>query len=250
MVKARVVEQASQQGASFNERELGFKNFIEFVRTVPEIAIQQRPGSDMILAPKGAEETLSAYAHRLPRVRRDFFRAFIEFPVPDTCRIYDPVQDKVIYEPAGGKRNGIPIEPIKKDTQVEWRREFAAEQPDEVNTVLTAALGSPHGSPFTEFARRLREHPLVARSWNRYLQKRITDCVASWADANKVSSDLWQVAADDFLAGSPTTGTDLRPRGTSQRTELYNFFDSLPLEDLLKLRVPLELVLKAAREKR
>jgi hypothetical protein len=41
-----------------------------------------------------------------------------------------------------------------------------------------------------------------------------------------------------------------KPQSIGQRAELYNFFDSLPLEDLLKLRVPLELVLKATRDKR
>ena len=34
-----------------------------------------------------------------------------------------------------------------------------------------------------------------------------------------------------------------------QRAELYNLFDSLPLEDLLQLRVPLGWVLKVIRDK-
>jgi len=38
-----------------------------------------------------------------------------------------------------------------------------------------------------------------------------------------------------------------KPQNVSQRAELYNFFDQLPIEDLLQLRVPLEWVLKVTR---
>ena len=79
-VKAQMLVEAQQDGALFNERELGFKRFIEFVRTIPEIAIQGRSGSDVLLAPATATELLSAYASPLPRLRRDFWRAFFEFP--------------------------------------------------------------------------------------------------------------------------------------------------------------------------
>ena len=73
----------------------------------------------MLLAPARAADTLSAYAQPLPRLRRDFWRAFIEFPVPNTVRLYDPVerQDLLRKRPIGA-RNGINIEPVsrKKDS--------------------------------------------------------------------------------------------------------------------------------------
>jgi hypothetical protein len=97
LVKARLISEASSIDATFNESELGFKNFSEFVKTVPDVAVQIRLGSDMLLAPATAGETLSAYARPLPRLRRDFWRAFIEFPVPYTVRLYDRDEDKIFY---------------------------------------------------------------------------------------------------------------------------------------------------------
>ena len=84
LVKAQLLSEAASQDATFNENELGLRNFLEFVKTVPEIAIQIRIGSDMLLAPATAADTLAAYARPLPRLRRDFWRAFIEFPVPSS----------------------------------------------------------------------------------------------------------------------------------------------------------------------
>jgi hypothetical protein len=96
MVKAQVVSEAARSGSFFNEREYSYKNFIEFVKTLPEIAVQIRIGSDMLLAPATAGDLLSAYARPLPRLRRDFWRAFIEFPIPNTVRRYDTDEDKIL----------------------------------------------------------------------------------------------------------------------------------------------------------
>src|SRR5579859_6390653 len=112
LVKARMIREADQEGLSFSERALGFKNFVDFVRSTPAVGLQIRPGSDMLLAPSTASETLSAYAQPLPRLRRDFWRAFIEFPVPNTMRLYDEMEDKIFYVSANSGRKGVPIEPI------------------------------------------------------------------------------------------------------------------------------------------
>src|SRR5579863_9304491 len=97
-VKAQMLAEAQQDGTTFSERELGFRKFIEFVHTVPDIAIQGRSGSDILLAPGTATERLAAYAPPLPRLRRDFWRAFIEFPVENTVRLYDPDEDQILHE--------------------------------------------------------------------------------------------------------------------------------------------------------
>lgn len=106
LVKAQIVREANQLGESFSERELGFKGFVDFVKTSPEIGLQIRIGSDMLLAPSSATETLAAYAHPPSRLRRDFWRAFIEFPVLNTVRLYDETEDKILYENAATDRKG------------------------------------------------------------------------------------------------------------------------------------------------
>jgi len=250
LVKAQIVREAERQGASFSERELGFKSFVDFVRATPGIGLQIRFGSDMLLAPSSATEILSAYAHPLPRLRRDFWRAFIEFPVPNTIRLYDEAEDKILYEDATTQRRGVLIESVPRETQIQWRREFAAEQPDTIKAALISALDGTGTASFNEFARRLRENPPAMRAWNQYLQKHIVDQVAAWAAAHNIFPDRWQGSAAHARHDGSMAGEVSKPQSIGQRAELYNFFDSLPLEDLLKLRVPLELVLKATRDKR
>ncbi|HWD00837.1 MAG TPA: hypothetical protein VG456_28975 [Candidatus Sulfopaludibacter sp.] len=248
LVKASLVSAASANGFTFNERDLGCKNFLDFVRGTPGVAVQIRIGSDMLLAPDSAEEMLSAFARPLPRLRRDFWRAFIEFEVPETIRLYDVSEDKIYYESLPTSRKGILIDPVSRELQLKWRASFAEEQPDNVKGDLLASLNGNGTAIFNEFARQLRKNPSVLYAWNRYLQKQITDHVAKWAEENHVSEERWRGASLNGLAeASPDTG---RPQSISQRAELYNFFDSLPLEDLLQLRVPLEWVLKVTRERK
>lgn len=250
-VKMQMLAEAQRDGLVFSERELGFKRFVEFVRTIPEIAIQGRSGSDILLAPATATELLAAYASPLPRLRRDFWRAFIEFPVENTVRLYDPGEDKIFYEEATSQRQGVLIEPLPRDTQLQWRVSFAEEQPEVTKQDLLAALQGVGTAVFNAFARRLRENPSVMRAWNRYLQKRITDCVATWARANEIPEERWLAGVQGIqILRSISDAAPSKPQSISQRAELYNFFDRLPIEDLLQLRVPLEWVLKVTRANR
>jgi hypothetical protein len=245
-----MVADASRIGATFSERDLGFGSFLEFVKAVPDVAVQVRIGSDMLLAPATAGETLSAYAYPLPRLRRDFWRAFIEFPIPDTVRLYDPGEDKVFYENIPTQRNGITIEPVSRETQLQWRRAFSDAQAENVKGDLLASLVGTGTATFNAFARCLREKPSVLHAWNRYLQKQITDHVAAWAASQDVPEERWRGDRVRANSSSACDGALAKPQSISQRAELYNFFDSLPLDDLLQLRVPLEWILKVTRERK
>ena len=250
LVKAQIIRQANEQGQTFSERELDFRSFVDFVKATPGISLQIRIGSDMLLAPSSAAATLSAYAHPLPRLRRDFWRAFIEFPVPGTVRLYDESEDRILHEDAATERKGVPLEPVPRETQIQWRRQFAEEQPENVKGTLLSALSGTSNSLFNDFARRLRENPHVMQAWNRYLQKLVTDQVSAWAIAHNIPPERWSGGPTRTrIDGSPAE-TVPKTQSISQRAELYNFFDSLPIEDLLQLRVPLEWVLKVTRDSR
>lgn len=247
-IKAQMLIDAKEAGSEFSESALGFRKFIDFIRTIPDVAIQGRSGSDILLAPVTAGELLAAYASPLPRLRRDFWRAFIEFPVETVVRRYDADEDKIVHVETGAQRSGIEITPVPRETQLQWRRTFAGEQPESVRVSLLAALNATGIAVFNEFSRRLRENPSVMRAWNRFLQKQITDHVASWAAKYGVPEERWLAPAHGiqfFRADGETTSA--KPQNISQRAELYNFFDQLPIEDLLELRVPLGWVLKVTR---
>jgi hypothetical protein len=247
-VKAQMLTDAKEAGSEFSEHSLGFRKFMDFIRSVPDVAIQGRSGSDILLAPSSAGDLLAAYADPLPRLRRDFWRAFVEFPVDGVVRLYDPNEDKVVHLEAGIQRAGIEIEPIARTAQLQWRRTFSDEQPETVKDSLLAALNGTGTAVFNEFSRRLRENPPVMRAWNRYLQKQVTDYVATWANKHGVAEERWIAPSHSiqFFRADGEAGS-AKPRNISQRADLYNFFDQLPLDDLLGLRVPLEWVLKVTR---
>jgi hypothetical protein len=201
----------------------------------------------MLLAPSTAGDLLYAYAVPF----RECDVTFSERS--SSSRSLTPsgftIQSRTILtdnEPS--TRKGIVIEPIAREVQVEWRRNFAQEQPDPVRGTLLAALDGVGTAVFNEFARRLRENPSVMHTWNRYLQKQVTDRVAQWAAANGVSEDRWCSGisrSDDVSSREPMP---TKTHSIGQRAELYNFLDSVPIEDLLQLRVPLDWVLKVTRE--
>lgn len=248
LVKAQLTVEAAANGSIFDERALGYRSFLYFVKETPGMAIQIRPGSDVLLAPATAEDILSAYAAPLPRLRRDFWRAFIEFPISGTSRVYDPLEDKIFYESIPTTRKGIPIEPVARQDQISWRRSFAEEQADPSRQALLDSLGGTGTSIFNEFARRLRENPPLMQAWNRYLQKKITDYVSDWAVSNGVPKDRWSSGTPPVYDRTSREAAE-KTHSVSQRSELYNFFDLLPIEDLLQLRVPLGWVLRTTRDK-
>ena len=245
VVKAQLIREAVNQSSSFDEKGLGFRGFLDFAKATHGVTVQLRPGSDVLLAPSDVGEPLLAYAHPLPRIRRDFWRAFIEFPVEGAVRLYDATEDKIFYENDPTHRPGVIIEPISRETQLSWRRQFAEGQTTEKRDELISVLARSGNAPFNDFARHLRENPLVMKVWNRYLQKLLTDHVAAWALAHNISPERWS-------AGTSSNGRvdqDSATPSLGQRAELYNFFDNLPIENLLELRVPLAWLLKATRDK-
>ncbi len=249
LVKAQLLTAAQSAGSVFSERELGFANFLDYVKTAPGIAIQIRPGSDMLLVPSSATDTLSAYSVPLPRIRRDFWRAFIAFPVANTVRIYEPDEDKVFYESASTSRKGVVIDPVSREEHVAWRKTFSEEQPEPTRSDLLTSIGHSGPSVFTEFARRLRENPVIMHAWNRFLQKKITDRVSEWGKTNGVAEDRWCGGISNISEVSAMDRRTFTVQNLGQRAELYNFLDNLPIDDLLQLRVPLDWVLKVTRNK-
>lgn len=250
LVKAQLMTAAQSAGLVFNERDFGFGSFLDYVKPAPGIAIQIRPGSDMLLVPSTAADTLSAYSAPLPRIRRDFWRAFIAFPVANTVRIYDPDEDKIFYETVSTSRKGVVIEPVSREEHIAWRRAFSEEQPEPSRAALLTSTGHDGPSVFTEFARRLRENPAIMHAWNRYLQKKITDRVSEWGKTNGVAENRWCGGISNISQVGAMDRRTFTLQNLGQRAELYNFLDNLPIDDLLQLRVPLDWVLKVTRNKK
>lgn len=240
ILKPAVTSAVASRGEEFDLKALGFSSFAEFVATIPGIALQRRPGSDFLVAPTSSSEVLAAFAEDKPPIRRDFWRAFVEFPTADTVRLYDSASDKIRAEPAGTSTEGILVDPIPLEVQLQWRREFAAEQTGEIRDALTTIVERQGRGAFNDFARYVRDNPTVFRVWNRYQQKQVADWVERWSRKHGLSDDLWRGVSRSSVH---------QPVTINRRAEIYNLLDQVPIEDLLQIKVPLEWLLKITQGK-
>ena len=113
-------------------RSFGFRSFAAFMQDVPDIVFQRQPGSDFLVSPAGTQDITKVFARPVGRIRRDFWRAFIEFPNPDTIRVYDANEDKIVYQPANLSPIGPVIEPVPAEIQLGWRSQFSEETPEAI----------------------------------------------------------------------------------------------------------------------
>lgn len=240
ILKPAVTSALASQGETFDTKALGLSSFAEFVAAIPGVALQRRPGSDFLVAPTSSNEVLAAFAEDKPPIRRDFWRAFVEFPTASAVRLYDPTSDKIRTEPIDSGAEGIVVEPIPLELQLRWRREFAAEQSGETRDALASITERPGRTAFNDFARYIRDNPNVFRVWNRYQQKQVVDWVERWSQKNGLSDDVWRGASRSSV-NQPTT--------LNRRAEIYNLLDQVPIEDLLQIKVPLEWLLKITQGK-
>lgn len=240
ILKPAVTSAVANQGETFDVKALGLSSFADFVAAVPGIALQRRPGSDFLVAPTSSNEVLAAFAEDKPPIRRDFWRAFVEFPTANAVRLYDPASDKIRTEPLGSGTEGIVVEPIPLEVQLQWRREFAAEQSGEAHDALTAIVERPGRAAFNDFARYVRDNPNIFRVWNRYQQKQVADWVERWSQKHGLSGELWKGISRSSVH---------QPVTINRRAEIYNLLDQVPIEDLLQIKVPLEWLLKITQGK-
>jgi hypothetical protein len=235
-LKVRLIRKAEAAGKTFQERALGFRNFVEFVLSDKDLAVERREVGDFSVKPIEAgpvelpasrsELTASKLiksASSSPRIREDLWFAFMSFPKPGFRREYNRETDKVLYPPDSAPRAGIVIESIAREQQIDWRKEFSGTIDAGVRESLLQALSAPN--PFREFSIALKLQPDLLKKWNSFLFSKIHPVISSWAEQNKIPTEVWQLARTD--------GQD------SQRRALYRLLDQVPIEELLEITVPL-----------
>jgi hypothetical protein len=227
VLKLALTRRAAEAGKYFDQRALGPGSFYDLVSRC-NVTVQRRPGSDFVVLPKSipvAETTQSDV-----RIQRDIWYAFVSFPVPSVRRTYDPVTHRVVYDDdsmaLGGK---VLIEPIPIEQQINWRREFATTIIGPEGEEPAKAVKAQN--PFKDFSRLMRQRPSLGKQWNLFLFKRVVPIIEQWADHNKIPREQW------LQSSKPKAVEDI------DRRELYQFLDSVSIDDLMNLHVPLRWVI-------
>lgn len=224
-LKLALLNAALRGGSEFDQRALGYRSFAEFVLTSGVAAVRFRTGTDALVAPIEQAQELDREPDKRTTIRADFWRAFVNFPIPGEARAYDRTRDVVVIgPPATIPPDSVPIKPISLQTQLEWRRRFIDSLgPDSPLAGLQAALGSSAG--LRDFSQLIKRNPDLLAKWNKIWVNEICGVVRAWGQQHDIPDDVWLSSP----AGQQET----------LRAKLYEVLDTIPIENLLDLRIPL-----------
>lgn len=229
-LKLEVLRRSREAGNEFDEKGLGHLNFASFLDSVPGIIVHRRPGTDFLVVPEAHAAEVVAEGPRT-RVRPDFWHAFVGFPIAGEVRAYSPAEDRVLAarDDAPLPIEAIPINPISKDRQLQWRVEFIRALGAENRLTELADRLTPEGG-FAQFARALDTQPDLRPSWNAAWLSHVTADIRAWGEEHGVDESVWLVAAAQPRAGS---SEDVR------RRDLLDVLSRIPTEYLEQIEVKL-----------
>jgi hypothetical protein len=205
----------------FNERDLGFSKFLEFLQAAEnagyikllssglEHEVRPIPRAPEVPPLAATNETNSPSPARASApakfIRQDFWRCFV-YDSPDSIRLYDPATDRAYRIPvrprpdesaevqriraraSSGSEGFYEIMPISRAEQIEWMREFA-EQQAEGRTDLLSVLSAPNA--FFKFTEILRSRPQARCAWQQMRVQKIAGRIKKWLLERSLTVELF-----------------------------------------------------------
>ena len=234
-----IAENAASRGYEFPPP--GLISFKAFVCSFPDVVkILSRPGQDFLAVPPDREDLLRAGAG-CPVIRKDRFDAFTRFDSFNRAG-YNPEADQATWLPEGTDAPGwIAIPRATEAGEVAFRRAFAEDIEDPTQKeALLSSLKYPR--PLSEFTKVIANYKL-GQLWHRYRFKRMLERIKTWADENSIPfKDSWVSVVPMAQYDHPV---DIMQRG--QESNFLSALGKLTNDDLSRILVPLDLVLKTLR---
>jgi hypothetical protein len=243
-----IVRAASKYGQSYPPVGLEDEKFGEFLkRYSSSVIVLRREGRDILIAPADKPELLAgAEDSRQAKLRDDIFEAFtqISSEVPPKQPWYakdtDSIQWASADRPLDAKRF-VQIPPATKLQELDDRKAFALSiDIENQRDVLLAALGE-HSALFA-FSKTVKEFGL-GRKWHLYRFQALVKRIRSWCESENID---WR---DEWIGAKPDTSNRVQlphlvPPTLQQPTALARFVEKLSSDDLKRVSVPLDIVLK------
>jgi hypothetical protein len=205
------------------------------------------PGADLLVAPADQPgllaEGVPTARQVKPGVRRDLFAALTM--VSDKRPYYDRANDSVIVisqnEPVPEGATVFPPTTFGalEDRAKRFAEDLDMEQSQRLLTALTTA------QPIAEFGRVINELRLQGR-WHEFRTQELTEILRVWSAENGITfQSNWLTSAADGISSKERArndGTEISER--QRRRTLEDLIFSLDEEDIRRISVPLDLVLK------
>jgi hypothetical protein len=235
-LKATLRSRAQEMGSNFDEKALGYTSFSRFIQDLGIAVVKYRGSNDILIASKDHPEALNEQDLRPPRIRRAFWDAFVRFQTRNEFRGYNPNTDEIVIgTTAEAIANSVVIEPIPKELQLEWRREFVQELGPESPLAEYEREFTPQNG-FTLFSHILSRHSQFRIIWSKVFSGRVNSFISEWAKRYGVRDGIW---LESYLGEIEDTA----------RAKLYAILDQVPIEDLVELRIPLKWLLEQGRSR-
>lgn len=249
-----VVQLAPQNGVSYPPPGFESTNFSEFLKYFDSIlVVLRRRAQDILVAPVSQPELLMGLSGKgnQPQIRVDIFDAFTRIPRESEPRIpwYEPAFDRIVWlSQADGETNPAlkPIPPASRDQEIADRRAFidSLQVEPAILENLTRALGETGSSVLWAFSQALRSAQL-SRKWHEYRFQLVTSRIRHWSEAQHVPwQESWLVAPGDAVGDAQV---EAAIEVASERANLKELLSALDEEDLKRVNVPLDIVLKLFR---
>jgi hypothetical protein len=249
-----VVQLAIQNEVSYPPPGYESTNFSDFLKHFDSIlVVLRRRAQDILIAPVNRPDLLMSLSGTgsQPQIRVDIFNAFTRIPREVEPRIpwYEPASDRIVWlTQAEGEANQalIPIPPATRDQEIADRRAFVGSIQVEPATLdgLIRALDEAGSSVLWAFSQALRTAQL-SRKWHEYRFQLVTSRIRRWSESQHVPwQESWLVAPGDAISEAQV---EAAIEVASEKASLKELLSALDEEDLKRVNVPLDIVLKLFR---
>ncbi|MBO9739437.1 hypothetical protein J7432_10525 [Xanthomonas axonopodis pv. begoniae] len=248
---ARAAEQGLEQPPQIKRRK--FKNLLTRLADDGLILLLPQTGADVLVAPTDkpgllADERQSS-RRSFPGIRRDLFTAFTW--VNEKKPFYNVQEDRVEwFDSAREQIASDYIDIPAPDFELLKRRasDFIHKLDDELHA--KGALALEHIKPMSSFSDFISNNGL-RNEWHEFRTSSIIDSIRRWADSNgiKFRSDWLTSAHDGGSVKYASNSVDSEGFDKSAFATLSQLVSSLAKEDLSRIQIPLDIVLRIIKER-
>ena len=240
-----VAATASKHGQQYPPTDEKFGDFLKQFSSL--LIVLRRPGKDLLVAPADRPELLAGGGgDNQAFIRDDVFEAFTRIPyeTPPSEPWYRRDNDTFCWIRNGGivdETQFLRVPPRTEAQEVEERRAFAnLSQYDRIKDELLKTLDT-HAALWA-FSRVMKEKGL-GREWHVFRLQSIVKRIRVWCEEQHVEwRDEWLTPTK--VAAAPRVTTGAQREETSQKVAFTKLVEVLSEEDIKRIQVPLDVVLR------
>jgi hypothetical protein len=246
-LRAAVAKIARARSLEFPPEEL--KKFSNFIRSYPNVfETRRRPGGDFLVAPFGQTHLFKAKGDEPASVRKrfraDIFDALTKIFSTGKSSFYVPATDTIIWL---DKKLGAPPDTAiafpenSTKAELEVRRSFCEGYHENPDTKAALARSLDTETDLKPFTDAIQSNGLV-EAWHAFRFNFLENKLRRWAEENGIE---WH---EEWIVGeTPGSQALVRPaqiNSVKERQQLIDFCSLLGDEDIPRINIPLDIVLR------